>query len=76
MTTPAERTRNLVQAGAFLQEIRADDSLPTALRKEADRLLRHYPTVAELQILASDCSMLAAEIDQDWVKESRLGAHT
>lgn len=76
MTTPAERMRNLVQAGALLKEIRANESLPPALRKEADRLLRHYPTVAELQMMASSCSMLSAEIDDDWVSKSRFGAHT
>lgn len=76
MTTPAERMRNLVQAGALLKEIRADESLCADLRQEADRLLRHYPTVAELQSLASNSSMLTVEIDQDWVRNSRFGAHT
>jgi len=76
MTTPAERMRNLVQAGAFLKEVRANEALPTQLREEADRLLRHYPTVVELQMLASDCSMLAAETDWDWVRNSLCGAHT
>lgn len=76
MTTPVERMRNLVQAGALLKEIRADDSLPANLRKEANRLLRHYPTVSELQSLAMNCTMLTVEVDEDWVRTSRCGAHT
>ena len=76
MTTPIERTRNLVQAGALLKEIRADESLPAPLRNEADRLLRHYPTWDEIQMLAEGCSMLTKEFDQDWLRGNRFGAHT
>ena len=75
MTTPSERTRNLVQAGALLKEIRADESLPEELRKEANRLLRHYPTVAELQMLARDCNMLTSDLDPSWLSGNRFGAH-
>ena len=76
MTTPIERTRNLVQAGAFLKELRADESLPAQLRNEANRLLRHFPTVAELHMLAMNCSMLVTKLDQDWLSGYRFGAHT
>lgn len=75
MTTPAERTRNLVQAGAFLKEIRANESLPALLRSEADRLLRHYPTIAELQMLAEGCSMLTTDFDPGWLRGNRFGGH-
>jgi len=75
MTTPTERTRNLVQAGAFLKEIRADASLPALLRNEADRLLRHYPTIAELREVAASCSMLTPAFDPDWLRGNRFGAH-
>jgi hypothetical protein len=74
VTTPIERTRNLVQAGALLKEIRADKSLPSLLRNEADRLLRHYPTAAEIQMLAAGCSMLTTDLDPDWLRGSHLGA--
>lgn len=36
---PDERTRNLLQAGAFLKELHADQSLPERVRDEAHRLL-------------------------------------
>jgi hypothetical protein len=75
MTTPTERTRNLVQAGAFLKELGAEESLPAQLRNEANRLLRHYPTVAELHMLAMNCSMLTTKLDQDWLSGYRFGAH-
>jgi hypothetical protein len=52
MTMPNERTRNPLQTGGFLKELRADESLPDHVRKEAERLLRHYPTVNEFQLLA------------------------
>jgi predicted protein tyrosine phosphatase len=52
VTTQDERTRNLLQAGAFLKELQADASLPESVRNEARRLLRHYPTVADIQLLA------------------------
>ena len=76
MTTPTERTRNLLQTGAFLKEIRADESLPAPLRNEADRLLRHYPTRVEIQMLAEGCSMLTREFDPEWLRGNRFGAHT
>ena len=76
MTTPIERMRNLVQAGALLKEVRADESLPARLRDEAARLLRHYPTVSELQTMARSCDMLTIDVDPDWIRGNRLGAHT
>lgn len=76
MTTPNERMRNLVQAGALLKELRADESSPAELRNEADRLLRHYPTLVELQMLAKSCSMLANEFDPSWLRNFRFGPHT
>jgi hypothetical protein len=42
MTTLDEQRRTLVQVGAFLEEIRSNNALPEAMRREAHRLLRHY----------------------------------
>lgn len=73
-------TRNLLQAGAFLKEFQADASLPGAVRNEARRLLRHYPTVADFQLLAkvekrmSGSNLLTPEFDPSWVSIYRLGA--
>ncbi|MCC4622716.1 hypothetical protein LL965_22785 [Xanthomonas cassavae CFBP 4642] len=45
MTLPDERTRNVLQAGAFLKELAGNKAVPEEVRQEAYRLLRHYPTL-------------------------------
>jgi len=73
MTTREERTRNLLQAGAFLKEIQANKSLPVAVRDEARRLLRHFPTAVDIDLLAnvekslSGSNLLTPEFDPSWV---------
>lgn len=44
MTMPSERTRAVIQAREFLQELSQDVSLPESFRRRAKGLLRHYPT--------------------------------
>jgi len=80
MTTPSERTRNILQAGAFLKELRADLTLPERVREEANRLLRHYPTVTDVQILAmiesgAMGSNLLSQLNPDWCDSYRFGPH-
>ena len=53
MTTPTERSRSVIQAGAFLKELRTDRTLPDAVRNEANRLLRHFPSVSDVDFAAS-----------------------
>lgn len=48
MTMPNERTRSVIQAREFLIKLRADEALPEAVRNEAHRLLRHYPTNSDV----------------------------
>lgn len=60
MTTPFERTRAVIQAHAFLIEITQDLSLPEAIRQEAWRLLRHYPSQEEM-LLAGKLEERAGE---------------
>ncbi|WP_338029232.1 BPSL0761 family protein [Frateuria edaphi] len=52
MTTPDERTRSLLQAGAFLKELATDPLVPPAIRQEASRLLRHFPKASTVRLLA------------------------
>lgn len=80
MSMPDERTRSLLQAGAFLKELSKDPSVPPAVREEAFRLLRHYPTVSALRLLASldaieGSNILTQDIDPTWFEEYRFGAH-
>jgi hypothetical protein len=77
MTTPAERTRSLLQAGAFLRELSKDRSVPLAMREEAGRLMRHYPTVSTLRLLASldaahDSNILEQNFDPTWFEDYRF----
>ena len=47
MTLPDERYRAVMQAGKFLQALSYSSEtkrVPLAIRQEARRLLRHYPT--------------------------------
>lgn len=81
MTTPSERTRNLLQAGVFLKELRAGPSPPERVRKEAHRLLRHFPTVGDLHTLALieasslGSNILTSPFDAAWCEGYRFGPH-
>lgn len=48
MTMPSERTRSIIQTREFLVDLSRDKTLPEAVRIEAHRLLRHYPTAQEV----------------------------
>ncbi|WP_282722364.1 BPSL0761 family protein [Halomonas kalidii] len=45
---PCERTRSIIQARKFLQELSQDVSLPESIRWQAKHLLRHYPSRREM----------------------------
>ena len=81
MTTPDERRRTLAQVGAFLKELRSNDDLSDQVRREAHRLLRHYPTLYEIEQLAKATtglwggSPLGAEHDPDWLSGFPKGGH-
>ena len=81
MTMPDERTQNLLQTGCFLKELRADESLPDRFRKEAARLLRHYPTVNEFRLLAKKeasfmgSNLLTPEFSTSWLQGYRFSPH-
>lgn len=57
MTTPAERTRALLDAAELLEALayrgtyHGDDIKPVGhnVRRIAERVLRHYPTVPEIE---------------------------
>lgn len=88
MTMPAERTRNVLQAGAFLRELATSTEVPKSVREEAYRLLRHYPTVSDIEAIAQheerlrDLTQsafvrpyLTSQIDPDWFHGCPLGPH-
>jgi hypothetical protein len=53
MTMPVERARSVVQAREFLQELMHSTDVPESVRREARRLLRHYPSDGDLRLAAS-----------------------
>ena len=88
MTMPIERTRNLVQAGAFLRELSASKSVPGDVRAEAYRLLRHFPSVSDIEAIAQNekrllevthsrllHNFLEAEFDPEWLRGYEHGPH-
>lgn len=82
MTMPDERTRALLQTGAFLKEVALEVRLPEEVRREAHRLLRHYPTVSQVRTMALIDQHAALEryltpaFDPGWLDGYRHGAHT
>lgn len=52
MTMPYERTRAVVQAREFLQELMRSADVPESVRMGAHRLLRHYPSDDDLELTA------------------------
>lgn len=81
MTMPDERTRALLQTGAFLKELAKEPSLPAWIRREANRLLRHFPTVIEIRTMALIDQHAALEryltvdIDPRWLDGYKQGPH-
>lgn len=53
MTMADERSRTVIQTGAFLKELRANQELAEAIRNEAHRLFRHYPSVSDIEMVAT-----------------------
>lgn len=43
MTMPTERTRALMAAAEFLEELRLSEDTPAAIRAQAISVLRHFP---------------------------------
>ena len=50
MTTPFQRTKALVLTKELLQRLasRGDDAVPASISTEAEALLKHYPTLLEI----------------------------
>lgn len=53
MTMPHERTRAVLQAREFLPELATGEwpcALPLGIRREAQRLLRHFPRENDMEL--------------------------
>ena len=49
MTMPNERTRSLIFAAEFLQELRFGDDTPSDIRRTAIHIQRHFPEVWSIE---------------------------
>lgn len=49
MTMPSERTRALIWAAEFLQELRSGTDTPAAICEQAIRVLRHFPEARSIE---------------------------
>ncbi|MEA9773494.1 BPSL0761 family protein [Xanthomonas campestris pv. raphani] len=88
MTLPDERTRNILQAGAFLKELAGNKAVPQEVRQEAYRLLRHYPTLSDIEVIAQreeelyqlapsifHRPYLTSNIEDEWFRSYPKGPH-
>ena len=77
MTTPSERARSLVWAGAFLVELNKDQTLPLSIRRTAAVIARHFPTTLDIKRMASapfpDVEIGSSAELADWLKEYPQG---
>lgn len=46
---PSERTRALISAAEFLQELRFGTDTPDAIRAQAISVLRHFPAASSIE---------------------------
>lgn len=78
MTTPTERARSLVWAGAFLVELNKDQTLPLGIRRTAAVIARHFPTTLDIKRMASapfpDVEIGSSAELADWLKDFPQGA--
>lgn len=80
MSTTEERVRSVVQAGALLLEVALDKRLPVEVRRDAVRLVRHYPTVSSLSLVFGgsviSCKEAVLAIDPEWTSSYAHGPLT
>ena len=85
MTTPHERSRALVWAGAFFIEIARDERLPVDVRQQAVRIARHFPTIEQIGHLAATVNSSTSPFriglenpsaNPEWAGDSKHGSLT
>jgi hypothetical protein len=67
MTLPMERTRAVLHTRDFLRELSNSDAssgVTEAVRREARRLLRHYPSAGDMELAHLACPQWFASPDE------------
>ncbi|MHC6218427.1 BPSL0761 family protein [Stenotrophomonas acidaminiphila] len=76
MTTATESIRHLIQTGAFLVDLALNDELPGSVRREASRLVRHYPTLSMVRLLAYQMGVKEEIPQSSWLEGYKHGPLT
>jgi hypothetical protein len=63
VTTPAERTRALLEAGSFLIQIARSKDLPLEVRQRAVAIARHFPCAEDVAALANPDHQLSPKLE-------------
>lgn len=64
MTLPFERTRSLIETRNFLLSLldsKKTPKVPRSIRKNASSLLRHFPTLLDIEQITEKCSDILGE---------------
>ena len=64
MTMPEERRRSIGYAREFLRDLldpKKTPRVPKAVRQEALRVLRHFPTELDIKLLKEECPKLLGD---------------
>ena len=69
MSTPGERARAVVWAGALVVQLSRNGSLPLELRRQATVIARHFPTIEDVARLPTQADFLAPDGDRLSQKE-------
>ncbi|MFD1558830.1 BPSL0761 family protein [Paraburkholderia silviterrae] len=68
MTIPYERTLAVLRARELLMELaRADDIDPDVLCREAAAILKHFPTLSDVDAAAAKAPSVFAKTDSGWI---------
>jgi len=68
MTLPFERTRSLIQTRSFLLSLldsKKTPRVPSEVRKNARSLLRHFPTLLDMEKITENCTDILGEYKYD-----------
>ncbi len=65
MSRPHERTRSVIQTQEFLLKLSCNAEIPESVRREAKRLIRHYPSAREILLVGRhEQLLLGHEVDE------------
>lgn len=76
MTMPNERARSVIDAAELLRDISLNLELPTGLRREAKRLLRHYPSAQDIDSVSQLENYIFSKTTADTKRDLFMAVYT